>query len=164
MAQVPCSMSDVRNWPYLQVTSATYILREQTSTGSVRPHRASVEQFLGKRHFCLIASAMLQKTPGVGTLWLFENGLHIAQTVFSYPYKLLASPLADLYPQERAADHTLSICFSSGTFSKFISSWFKLSMATLKPSQLTPVFSSTSKWWTVEISICIYTVIFVSIL
>lgn len=63
-----------------------------------------MEQFLGKRHFCLITSAMLWKNPGVGMVWLFENGF--AHTVFSYPYKLLASPLADLHSQEQVDNHT----------------------------------------------------------
>ena len=65
-----------------------------------------MEQFLGKRHFCLITSTMLQKNPSIGMLWLFENGLCFVHTVFLYPYKLLASPLTDLHPQEQADDHT----------------------------------------------------------
>lgn len=63
-----------------------------------------MEHFLCRRYFCLIVPAMLQKNPGVGTLWLFKNGLLSVRTVFSYPYKLLASPLEDLYPQEQVDD------------------------------------------------------------
>ena len=49
---------------------------------------------------------MLQKNPGIGTLWLFENGLCFVHAVFSCPYQLLASPLTDLHPQEQAGDRT----------------------------------------------------------
>lgn len=77
----------------------------------------------------MITSAVLQKNAGIRAHWLFESGSHFVHTVLSYPDKLLASLLADLEQS-----------FSIGRFSKCFSCWFKLPVATLKSSQVAPVF------------------------